>query len=269
MEQRTPSFGPLWVSTGPKRWPLGVCSTVRFCPRKHEWRLSRRTDEFSYICIDDIPLGISRAWAVSFDSLQMQPNWDVNPLFSQASKLEPNTRTGESRFLPTSWWSRIFRFFYISVFAAVCLLTFTSLMMMMMQGEDNRLSATGAVALATITVFLAIAVCSYSYYSIHHGCKSTIIPCINKTWYKVLTMVVFLFWTVFLVFSAIETRMMPCGKYTTGLVGLPWRTLPVLGLSLFGYHKSGGFIQHSRDAGNQQRQIDRRSVGIGGEVAGR
>jgi len=195
------------VSVGNALSPLALFGLLRLCAAF--WI----TDEFSYVCIDDIPLGMSRAWAISSDSLQMQPTWDIDPSFSS----KPNSRDGENRFLPNSWWSRVFRFFYISVFAAVCLITLTSLMMM--QGEDKRLSATGAVALSTVAMFPAMAVCIYTYYSVRNGCKSTVIPCIDKTWYKVLTAVIFLSWTIFLIFSAIETRMTPCRRYTTGLVG--------------------------------------------------
>jgi hypothetical protein len=173
------------------------------------------TDEFGYAAVEDIPLGMSRAWAISSDSLQMQPSGDVDPLFSQTSN--PNTAASKSQIRPTSWWSRIFRFVYMFTFAVFCLLALT--FVLMMQGADNRLSATGAMGLAGVAVIPTLVVCIYTYYSVRRGCKSTIIPCINKTWYKLLTVVVFLTWIVFPILSAIETRGTPCGKYTTGLVG--------------------------------------------------
>ncbi|KAK0638557.1 hypothetical protein B0T16DRAFT_462327 [Cercophora newfieldiana] len=177
------------------------------------------TDEFSYVAIEDIPLGMSRVWAISSDSLQMQPSRDGEPLFPSNTSPKFNG-TGEGspgRFRPTSWWSRIFRFLYMFIFAAFCLLCLTSLLMM--QGDEVHLSATGAMGVVTLAVYPVLVVFIYTYYAARYGCKSTLIPCMGRTWYKVLTAVIFLSWTVFPILSAIETRRTPCGKYTTSLSG--------------------------------------------------
>ena len=163
------------------------------------------TDRFSYVAIDDVPLGMSRAWAISSDSLQMLP--------SETLKLD----RPDSRFRPTSWYSRAFRFVYISLFAVTCLTALA--VVFLMQGRDIQLSATVTCSIATLAVIPAFGVTTYTYYAVRHGCKSTIIPCIGKPWYKVATAVIYLTWLVLLVFSAIETRRLPCGRYTTSLAG--------------------------------------------------
>jgi hypothetical protein len=172
------------------------------------------TAEFTYVAIEDIPLGMPRAWAISCDSLQIQPTADVEPLFSSTSK----PKTGENRFRSTSWWGRIFRFVYMSIFAVMC---FTCLIyLLLMQHKDSApLSATAMMVIITLAVSLALVVCIYTYYAIRHGCKSTIIPCIGKTWYKVVTAGFYLMWIVASILAAIETRRTPCGKFTTSLVG--------------------------------------------------
>ena len=87
------------------------------------------TAEFSYVAIEDIPLGLSRAFAISADSLQMQPFGDVEPLVH----LETSKPIDNSGFRPTSWPSRVFCFVYMFIFATFCFLGLIALLMM--QGE--------------------------------------------------------------------------------------------------------------------------------------
>lgn len=176
------------------------------------------TADFGYVAIEDIPLGItmSRAWAISADSLQIQPSGDIEQLFSHTTSSKSNA--GESRFQHRPWWSRLFRFVYISIYAAFCLVAIASTLMT--QAEDVPLSATGAMGIAILLPLSSILViCIYTYYAAQHACMPTIIPCINKTWYKLLTVLLYLALIAHPIVSGIETRRTPCGRYTTSLLG--------------------------------------------------
>ncbi|KAK0627391.1 hypothetical protein B0T14DRAFT_512533 [Immersiella caudata] len=81
--------------------------------------------------------------------------------------------------------------------------------------RTGRMSMTAYLGALLSTVDLLLAVGIYGYYAVRGGCRSTIIPCISKTWYKVLTALFWAAWLGLAVISAVETRRTPCGKYTT------------------------------------------------------
>ncbi|KAK4448765.1 hypothetical protein QBC34DRAFT_485423 [Podospora aff. communis PSN243] len=81
--------------------------------------------------------------------------------------------------------------------------------------RTGRMSMTAYLGALLSTVNLLVAVGIYAYYAARGGCRSTVIPCISKAWYKVLTALFWIAWFGLAVVSAIETRRTPCGKYST------------------------------------------------------
>ena len=118
------------------------------------------------------------------------------------------------RFLVTSWPSRIFRGVYIAPIVVFWLLSLGFALPGPWQSGrayplTNYLSAVnGSLSFLFILVV-------YGYYTARVGCRSTVIPCIGKPWYKVIMCVGYTTMLCIVVISALETRRAPCGVYTT------------------------------------------------------
>lgn len=207
---RLPSFALDTIS-----YPVAVLGLMRLFPGL--WL----TDDFAYaIRLDMRTIDASTA----SPSRRPSPGFADDSVFTPGAKddtrrLLPMEETptifSHNRFRPSSYWpSRIFRLLYAAPLAtlwAIALLT-------LLPGpwhRAGRLTMTSYLGAINATVNLFVMTVIYGYYAFRYGCRSTIIPCISATWYKVLTG---LFWAVALgvmAVSAVETRRTPCGKYTT------------------------------------------------------
>jgi hypothetical protein len=76
---------------------------------------------------------------------------------------------------------------------------------------------TGTTFLLGITyiIFLTVAIVTCLQYVIRMKNDTTVIPCINATWYKLYTIFLFLIATVVFILGCIETHNLKPGVYTT------------------------------------------------------
>ena len=85
--------------------------------------------------------------------------------------------------------------------------------------KPNPRITSGTASTLTInlfyTVFLFVTFVTTALYTVRGQCITTIIPCINSTWYRIYTYLLFLFALWLLIVSALETRRTSCGEYTT------------------------------------------------------
>ncbi|KAK4442027.1 hypothetical protein QBC34DRAFT_419355 [Podospora aff. communis PSN243] len=109
------------------------------------------TDEFSYVSLDDIPLAASRAWAISSDSLQIQTTETDVELLVQSQHDGDQLKMLPTRFMPTSIWSRIFRFAYVSLFSAPILVFLARIFLL--QDRDLQVSVSAMASIASMVYF--------------------------------------------------------------------------------------------------------------------
>ncbi|KAK3370598.1 hypothetical protein B0H63DRAFT_564718 [Podospora didyma] len=181
-------------------------------------------------------LGLQRLWAALWltDDFAYtprdisQPSADVGPLHSTANA--PLKMLPTNRYHPPSFWpSRIFRALYVVPLLA----TWASCVEAFMPRSagsppSSPTPATVFMCLAAGLIYLPLTIAIFTYYTARHGCRSTIIPCIGSTWYKILTMLNFVAALAVMVVSAMETRRAPCGKYTTTGLESDFRICPGL-----------------------------------------
>ncbi|KAK3387838.1 hypothetical protein B0H63DRAFT_471002 [Podospora didyma] len=150
-------------------------------------------------------------------------------------------------YLPSSYLpSRLFRALYLApMFLLVPFISLAFFSPWRVRGTSTTATASGGASGGafyvggeySITMILMMAssmtgvltnVVIYAYYAARVGCNSTIIPCIAKTWYKVLCCVYFAGSVMILVCAAIQTRRTPCGSYTTTAPEYDFRHCPGL-----------------------------------------
>jgi hypothetical protein len=56
-----------------------------------------------------------------------------------------------------------------------------------------------------------------AFYILRGDTNTTVIPCVNHTWYKIYTGAFFVMMVILLMVSALETGKTPCGTLTTAL----------------------------------------------------
>jgi hypothetical protein len=64
-------------------------------------------------------------------------------------------------------------------------------------------------------IFLAVTFVTTAAYTIRGESNTTVIPCINSTWYMFYTYLLFSCAFVLLILTALQTRKTSCGQYTT------------------------------------------------------
>ncbi|KAH8659215.1 hypothetical protein BGZ60DRAFT_414823 [Tricladium varicosporioides] len=110
------------------------------------------------------------------------------------------------------WRARLVRGFYLVVLIG---LAATSFRYVAPFSRFITLSVTAYIEalLYCFTLFSTITICGF--YVFKHKTDTTIIPCIQSTWYKIHTGFVFLAAITVFCLAAIETRKEPCGIFTT------------------------------------------------------
>ncbi|RFU31610.1 hypothetical protein B7463_g4748, partial [Scytalidium lignicola] len=116
-----------------------------------------------------------------------------------------------SRFRKTSFWpSRLFRIIFYLPILGICVM---AILFMFNGGE---FTATVFVAVVFYILWLTATGVIFSYYFVRGHTTTTVIPCITSAWYKVYTGIIMGLAVVLIIISCIETRVTPCGKYTSG-----------------------------------------------------
>ncbi|ROW01342.1 hypothetical protein VMCG_05885 [Cytospora schulzeri] len=117
-----------------------------------------------------------------------------------------------------TWGSRIFRTVYFTPFLcafAVCFMYLTPFVGGGLYPMGEWTITSWLVSLF-YTIIVIPGIFLYGYYFIHGEInRTTIIPCISTTWYKVYSVFVVAYMGVLLTVSGIETRKTVCGSYTT------------------------------------------------------
>ena len=119
-----------------------------------------------------------------------------------------------ARFRATSWPSRIFRVIYIVPVAMFWMLS----MLFTLPGRwqvGRIFPLTNYLAAVNGSVSFLFILLVYVHYSVRVGCRSTVIPCVSKMWYKVLLCASYAVMTGIVIVSALETRRARCGVYST------------------------------------------------------
>jgi len=170
------------------------------------------TSEYAYIVRGDKSEPFSNNKQIPRDEI---PRDDGGEAQDEPLTGSPNRR----RVRPPSFWlSRVFRFLYIIPVFAFWFITLLFLIPGPWQGsnyKDGRpFTLTVIIGAIYIVLFFFAIIVIYGYYSWHLN-TSTIIPCVDKVWYKVLVTVGFVALIPLLVVSAMETRKTRCGVYTT------------------------------------------------------
>ncbi|KUI55704.1 hypothetical protein VP1G_03043 [Cytospora mali] len=116
------------------------------------------------------------------------------------------------------WGSKIFRVAFIIPFLcafSVCFMYLTPLVPVALAPRGVWTISSWLVSLFYTTI-VTPSIAIYGYYFIRGEIqRTTIIPCISTTWYKVYSIFVMVFMGVLLTVSGIETRKTVCGAYTT------------------------------------------------------
>lgn len=83
---------------------------------------------------------------------------------------------------------------------------------------NPRVTAGTASTLLTnilYVIFLMVTLVTTSAYTIRGESNTTVIPCINSTWYMFYTYLLFFYAFVLFILTALQTRKTSCGQYTT------------------------------------------------------
>jgi hypothetical protein len=125
------------------------------------------------------------------------------------------------RYHATSHWkSRLFR-----AIACFMLMGFwVTAMLATVLNNDLFGSLTVFLGSLILSIGLAASVAIWVYFLCRGHTTSTIIPCVSSLWYKTYTLITVICMLVILVISAIETRKLPCGLYTTIAQGTTTRS---------------------------------------------
>lgn len=176
-------------------FPLAIIGLLRLCAAM--WL----TDDFAYTV---------------YSSKELDPS---NP----ATRLAPSTETpldeatGYSQpafegFKPVHHWTSIvFRMFYLSLILGVLVLT---LLLLIPWSGPSTYTISALVMGFFYVFFLFTTAAVYSWYFVTKGITTTVIPCINQTWYKLYTITLMIVAVGLLAITCIETRQTPCGEYS-------------------------------------------------------
>jgi hypothetical protein len=111
-----------------------------------------------------------------------------------------------------SWRAILFRIIYL---VPVCGLLAICLVYLIPIHGHSIDSLTTFVMILFYAFFLAGSVFVYGFHFLSGRSTNSVIPCCNTLWYKIYTGMVMAFMVVLVILACLETRMSPCGVYTT------------------------------------------------------
>ena len=114
--------------------------------------------------------------------------------------------------LQSSWRGILVRAFFVGVLIVLMVLTLCFFRLNFKSGI--RTSSAAFISQLFYLFFLTSTFVIVSTFILREG-NTTIIPCIQSTWYKAYTYLLFSLAVSFIVVSALETRRTKCGLYTT------------------------------------------------------
>ncbi|CAG8980512.1 hypothetical protein HYALB_00013744 [Hymenoscyphus albidus] len=82
-------------------------------------------------------------------------------------------------------------------------------------GSDVILTTTTYVEACFYTFTTTTMTVIVGFYSFQKKSSTVILPCVQSLWYKIYTVVLFLFAVVYIIIASLETRKSPCGKFST------------------------------------------------------
>ncbi len=151
------------------------------------------TSEFEFTSLADIPM--------------MHRKESIDSLIDR----EPAENRPDSRFLPTSWGSRVAR----TIFSLLMALLLIKSALNIIPWESSVVTVSAFFFVVYYNTLLVASFLIITYYLVRSGAKSTIVPCIASTWYKLYTGVVMACMVLMVILASVETRKSPCGLYTT------------------------------------------------------
>ncbi|KAI3332881.1 hypothetical protein F4824DRAFT_474012 [Ustulina deusta] len=115
------------------------------------------------------------------------------------------------------WRSRLFRALYMTTLLGIWSMTLLWIFPIPLSDKEfeKEFTITSFSAAIFYLILLAVSVSVHAYYFITGQITSTIIPCASHLWYKIYTVILFVFMTVILIVSLSETTKTVCGKYTS------------------------------------------------------
>ncbi|KUJ16599.1 uncharacterized protein LY89DRAFT_87973 [Mollisia scopiformis] len=156
-------------------------------------------------------------WESDTPEMGLHPNLGVR---SNSALVRPTTNSLDAPIVPNrfrshrGWLSIAVRGFYLIMITGLLVLCIYMLTAPVGTG-DAEFSATNLTLNLTFLFFLAFSTGTIGAYILLGRCKTTIIPCITATWYKIYTGILFAaMFTVFII-ACLETRRTPCGRFTT------------------------------------------------------
>jgi hypothetical protein len=133
--------------------------------------------------------------------------------------LEPEDDLATTRFRPTDGIHGIaVRAFYLIALLALTGFTAYSIIPSRSTGPTTTfqdISVTNFTHIFFFLFFLLATSSIFIYYCLRGNTTTTIIPCLNSTWYKVYTALLSLGMLALVILATIETRKSWCGLYTT------------------------------------------------------
>lgn len=118
---------------------------------------------------------------------------------------------------PRSWRGITVRFFFLLPLLALLALALLYLLPYKTSSYPLNLFFTLTQFLVVIffTLLLLCLIPIYTFYFLTNNSTTTIIPCIASLWYKIYTVLLFSCMLVLVCVAGLETRVTPCGLYTT------------------------------------------------------
>ncbi|CAI6332085.1 unnamed protein product [Periconia digitata] len=184
----------------------------------YDYRPTRGYSTLRTTAVDDD----SQAPMLSLELKTLQPsNSETHPGPSAAFKSQNTANAVSQNFYPASSIRGILiRALYLLAMLALAAWTSTN------PFPDNTIGTTFTVTGYMHTIFYAFfldaTVLIFAFYLCTGRSTTTVIPCVQQTWYQVYTAVVFLGMILFIVLAALQTRKTWCGAWTTFPVMWEW-----------------------------------------------
>jgi hypothetical protein len=167
------------------------------------------TEDYQYIVRDDTQEPADTP-ALQF---QNEAKGAIRPLIQGIiDDIVPGPRAIRDNYIADSWASISLRVTYLLLILGMWAIAFIRAFPWQ---ESMIYAVTTYLVILFFLVFLTISILTFTWYFVRTGTRSTIMPCISRTWYKIYTVALFCFMIVMGVVAAIETRRTICGKYTS------------------------------------------------------
>jgi len=156
-------------------------------------------------------VGDFKSLSASSTTCLVEDSWPLTPVSPMAQN--PQESPPEAHLRPqTHWKATLLRFAY--VFALLSIVGVFGLGHLLAQKEAPSVASLILVHFMYTSFCLVLFILSL-YWLIARKATSTLIPCINSTWYTVFTIIWYAFVAVCIVMNCIEMRRTRCGVYTT------------------------------------------------------